>query len=202
MLISTAAKVGRECKDRIDHQLARPVISPNRETCAVRSAHHKVALHSPLASIDFLVNPRSLQSKVLTSALDHKRAVFHANGLCAIKLQFGLPRIRSRRNLKVILQMSLVPVENQIDSGIHACVSNSGKLRHSRAPLRRIIADEIVAFPGRCSIPTGLALELAPASFISIELTCSTDLSNWPDLFCGCRCTRLSVAPSLPRKRL
>src|ERR1700751_2270006 len=41
--------------------------------------------------------------------------------------------------------MSLISVENEVDAGINTGVLNAGELRDSVAPLRRIVAEDVVA---------------------------------------------------------
>ena len=145
MLIAAAAEVSRKIQDRIDDQFARPVISANGESGAVRTAEHETPLHPALLAANFLIHLRSFQSDVPAPAPDYERSVFHLNLTGAVELQFRLRWIGAGRYLKVIFQLALVAVKDQIDAGVDLLILDSRKLGNAGPPFRRIVAHEVVA---------------------------------------------------------
>src|SRR5205085_3431636 len=55
--------------------------------------------------------------------------------------------IRAWRDREVILQLPLVAVVKEVDAGVDALVANAPVRRDVRAPLLRVIADEVVDLP-------------------------------------------------------
>ena len=68
-----------------------------------------------------------------------------ANPLRPAHVERDATRVRSRRHDKVILQLPLVAVVNQVNVGIDCLVLHLRVGQNMAAPLRRIIADEVVA---------------------------------------------------------
>ena len=54
------------------------------------------------------------------------------------------PRIAPGGNLKVVFELALVAIIDEINPGIHAFVFHPGVRRHVRAPLFRVSTDEVV----------------------------------------------------------
>src|SRR5277367_572303 len=93
-----------------------------------------------------LVDARSFQAYFAAVAAENQVAVVKLKLGCAIELQLRLSRICAGSKFEVILQMALVAVENQVDSGVDIRVVDGCELRNVRVPLLSIVADEVVAF--------------------------------------------------------
>src|ERR1700722_432803 len=109
------------------------------------TAQYKFAFHRLTASGDLLINLRGFEANAAIPALDDKRAVLQCKSLSTVKLEFRLSRIGVRRDLKVVLELPLISVENQIDSRINIFIAHASKLRHATPPLCGIVAHEVVA---------------------------------------------------------
>src|SRR5215469_4230429 len=72
-----------------------------------------------------------------------------ANARGALERQENLVRIGVWGYAKIILKLSLVPVEHQVHARVNLFVLYLRKRWHSGAPFRRIISDEVIAFPGQ-----------------------------------------------------
>ena len=110
----------------------------------------------------------------------------------------------ARRDLEVIFQPSLIAVENQIDSGINIFVAHAGKLRNTMPPLRRIVAQNVIALAGRRSRRRSTRHSgLAPASFIRSDRRASeARLRAYPgSLVCFEASCESEIAGSRPRTR-
>ena len=57
-------------------------------------------------------------------------------------------RIGTRRDPEVVLQLSLIPVVDEIDTRINLRVAHAAELGHIAPPLSRIVSDQIIAFSG------------------------------------------------------
>ena len=140
MLVQASAKVGGEIYDRVDDKFTRAIIRSNGEPGAIGSAQNEFASHHLLPPADLLVNPRSLQLNISVFVLDDQISVLQCKVPSPLKLHLGRSGIRTGSYLEVIFQMSLVPVENEIDSGIDV-------FRNSPA---RTGARQLAILPDRC----------------------------------------------------
>lgn len=61
-----------------------------------------------------------------------------------------------RGNVKVVLELPLLAVVDDINAGIDRCVSNLGEGRHSGSPFCAVPADEVVHGPGKAVGGLGL----------------------------------------------
>src|SRR5580692_2565011 len=113
------------------------------------TAQYKFAFHRLTASGYLLINLRSFEANAAVPALDDKRAVLQCKSLSTVKLEFRLGRIGVRRNLKVVLELPLISVENQIDPWVNIFIAHARKLRHATPPLRGIVAQQVVALAGK-----------------------------------------------------
>ncbi len=66
----------------------------------------------------------------------------------ALETEHDLVRIRSGRENEVVLELALIAVVDEIDSGIDVLVADFAVGRHVPSPLRRIAADEVVRLAG------------------------------------------------------
>ena len=64
--------------------------------------------------------------------------------LCAFETQRDETRISAGSNDEVMFQLALVAVVHQIHTGIDGVIFHLGVRRHIRAPLLRVVADEVV----------------------------------------------------------
>ena len=67
----------------------------------------------------------------------------------AIEGEGDLVGIEAGSDAEVVFELSLIAVVGEVDSGINGFVVHAAILRNVAMPLRRIIADEIVAFAGQ-----------------------------------------------------
>ena len=67
----------------------------------------------------------------------------------APELQPDSMGIGSGSNFKIVFQLSLIAVVNQINPGVNLLVAHARVLRHIAVPACRIASDEIIAFAGK-----------------------------------------------------
>jgi len=139
-LIPGPAEVRRVSDGRIDHQFPAAIIGSNLEAHAIGRPEHEPAFNRLLMAGSALINAGSLQSDVSPSSLKNQISVAQFQLSPTIKLQLGLGWIGARRNLEVVLQMTLAAVKNHVDARINALITDSGKLRNPGA----------ATFSGRC----------------------------------------------------
>ena len=80
--------------------------------------------------------------------------------------------------MEVVLQMTFIPVENQVNAGINVLVADAGKLGNMAVPLARVVADEIVAVTGQGAGSTTAACGLGSTSAMRIEETCRPECAG------------------------
>src|SRR5258706_8249725 len=113
---------------------------------------HPVAAAQGIASVDqvpfiadHLINHRLALQDLRTRPTDQEVAIgLFLHRLCAFELDADSRRIGARGKGEIVLQLTLVSVDNQIDSRIYAAHRNLTVIGDVSAPLRGIVADEIV----------------------------------------------------------
>ena len=76
--------------------------------------------------------------------------------LNAIELERDQSGARARRHHKIIFELPLIAVINQVDAGINILVTDLAKRRHASPPLARIVAQEIIHLGRQLLQPRGL----------------------------------------------
>src|SRR5208282_2662912 len=79
------------------------------------------------------------------------------------KIERDAARVRARRHDKVIFQLPLVAVVNQVNGGINSLVLHLRVGWHVRSPLPRIVAEEVVALAGQFIQTSNLGCRIGPA---------------------------------------
>ena len=103
-----------------------------------QAAHYRATALHGLMQAEFA--PRGLEH--------HIAPLVDSHFLATIDGEPDGPRVRAGRNHEVVFQLPLIAVVNQVDAGIDIRVPYFRVVRHIRAPLCRIIADEIVTLAG------------------------------------------------------
>ena len=68
--------------------------------------------------------------------------------------------IRARRQREIIFKLLLAAVINQVDAGINLPDAHLGEGRHAGAPLRGIVAGEIIDLPGQGTVAADRCLRI------------------------------------------
>ena len=122
------------------------VIRANAKPHGVLGRKHEAAVDRPALAARFLIKRRLVQTHGLPGSRQLQIALrreLHA--FCAVHAQANPPRIGARSYHKVVLQLLLAAVIDQVDAGIDALVANPCVVRDISAPFRRGVAYEVVA---------------------------------------------------------
>src|SRR5690242_697477 len=102
--------------------------------------------YPPPHTTDVLVDDRLVFNHLAAGNADNQVAVsIELQPLGAVEAELNLPWVGAWRQHEVILQLPLVTVIDQVHTGIDVGILNPGIVGHVGAPLRGIVADEVVA---------------------------------------------------------
>src|SRR5256885_16435778 len=105
-------------------------------------------------SVYVLVDDRLVLTYVSSGRVQHELAPrFDLEFVRAPETEHDLFRIRTRCDDEVVFQLALVAVVEEVDTRIDVLVLDLRIGRHVSAPLRRILADEVVRFAGELVKP-------------------------------------------------
>src|SRR5262249_39832236 len=143
--VCSPAEITGVGEHRIDDQLAAAIIAPDCETDPL-TLNHKMTVNGLLFPADLLVNARRIElNRPMCGGEDKVSATVDPNPISALELQRNTARIRARRDLKVVFQLPLAPVVNQINTGINLAITHASELRHSPMPVGWIFSDQVIA---------------------------------------------------------
>src|SRR5690242_11073078 len=118
------------------------VIAANIKSHRPRIQNFIAAADDLSEAINHLVNLRPWLKNFSAADLQNQFAVgVDGNFVRAIKMYFNGARIRTRGNGKIIFQLLLVPMENEVNPGINLSNVDLGKYRQAGLPFGGIAAN-------------------------------------------------------------
>ncbi len=150
-----ATKVGGVREHRIDYEWQAAVVFGHFEADARLISAHIAAFDLVPDAVGFLVDHRPVLPHVSGGRMQHELALgIDLEIVRARKAKCDLIWIGARRDDEVVLELPLLAVVNEVDARVDTAVAHLRERRDVRAPMRRIVADEVV----------GLARQLVDAA--------------------------------------
>ncbi len=143
----TSTQVGQIVQHRIDHQRAVVVILAQRKLNTV-AGQLVIARDHFLLARDGLIDHRLPESERSAIEREHQTSVRAEHGPGARKFEPDLFRIRARRHDKIVFELALGSVIDQIDTRIDLLIVHSAKSADAVNPFVGIVAHEVVHNPG------------------------------------------------------
>src|SRR5207249_3791601 len=137
-------------QDRIDPQRPTGVIRGQPEFHLVRTSEDIAAGHLLLPAPPLLVEAGPMEADLLAFSAQHKVAAsIQFKCASALEAEANSLGISAWRHYKVVLQLCLVAVVDQVDARIDALVSYLGVGSDPGAPVPGIASDKIVGSAGQ-----------------------------------------------------
>ena len=146
-----AAKIGRINKQRINDQRAAAIVIGHGESYTVRAAELVGARHRLAHASDFLVDHGPVETEfpvgdILAARNDQQEiAVRGELRRRTVELPGNAAGIGARGHHKIVLELSLRAVVDEIHARIDALVLHASVGRNVGAPLLRVVANEVIA---------------------------------------------------------
>ena len=107
------------------------------------------ALHRTPLAVDLLIRVGVFQLHIARRSTQNQVSVLiQCGGSGSLGGDANCVRIGPRSHLEVVLQLLRIAVIDEVNTGICAGDPGVGKVRHVGVPLRRVVADEVVADAG------------------------------------------------------
>lgn len=130
----------------IDNERPTPIICRDREPQKVRGAASVSAFNDLSAAIDLLIGDRLVPPHVAHGGVHHEVAGAIQNSFSGpIKLDSNAIGVCTRPDHKVVFELRLISVIEQVDARVHVPVAYLGIVRYARMPALGKVSNEVVA---------------------------------------------------------
>ncbi len=154
------ADEGRIREDRVDDERAARVVSPDAEL-DLRPLDFVPALDLPArAVVRRLVDDGALHTHLSAADREDEAPVLliQLRALRAVELNLDAARVCSRCDVEIVFELSLVAVIDEVDARVDAGVMHLAIHGDARAPVGRVVADEVVQTARHLFAPLDLRL--------------------------------------------
>ena len=142
------------------------VIRPDSKSDAVSTMQDVMSGNRPPDAIDPLIDVWFQESQLRLRDLKCQIAVRGDSESIEIpELDPELPRVGSWGNNKVVLQLTLIAVVDEVDPGIHTAVLHARKMRYAGPPPGRVVSHQVVAVSGLRIESLALSVRVAADEF-------------------------------------
>src|SRR5579872_2964257 len=115
------------------------------EADRARIIDHVSALYWDALTVGFLIDDGTLKMQLAAADLENQIALrIHLGLVCAFDFELNVSRVDSRRHGKVVFQLLVVAVVDQIDSRINVLEANLSVSWNVSVPLRRVVSEKVI----------------------------------------------------------
>ena len=153
-VIAAAAQVSGVLQDGVNNERFLGIVGGHPKTNLVVSHEHVTALDIVLCEFRLplfrLVNKRLMQPHLPSVQFRHQVTARINSDFCrALKSELDRSRVGARANNKVIFQLTLIAVVNQVHARVDTVIFHLGVNRNACPPLLAVFAKEVVALAGQ-----------------------------------------------------
>src|SRR5207249_5981608 len=149
-VVTAAAQKRRIDHRRIDNQWLTGIVTTDSEPDMVLFRQDVATINLAALTFNFLIDDRLRLAKFASDHVEYQAAVrIERQAISSRKAHPDRLYLGARLDHKVVFQLALVTVVNDVNTGVNAFVVHARIRGHIRSPLAGVIAEKVVHFAGQ-----------------------------------------------------